>query len=964
MPSPRPTPVGWLLLPLTFVAVLAVLWWLSPGPGVAPPMAPGTSTPAAPAAARPTAPTDAAPAAPAPATDLIQRTDAAPRAPQLTGRLVQNGRPLANVTLRLCTNSGHMPVATDHTLLTREDGTFATEGLATTFWFVAETDSVPSEWRTPSIAPLQEDHDLGDVEPPPAMTLDVQVVDEPGNPVPQARCWASRNDVYVDVGLAPADPRTPRCVHGDANGRVRLERLHPGPLHVKVDADGLAMTMKMLDLDPEQPPGLLRLRLTRGGWLEGRVFDWRDRPLPGATVRCEGRATTTNEEGNFVLRPFGGTEAVQFVAAGHQPEWLTGELHQGSAAHVRLKRAVVLRGIVHGGNAATAIVLAPAEFEQGLPWPGPFELLKRPLPVAADGTFAIEGLEATNYRVHARAEGLGASASQLVKLRDDTAIELTIEPAAAIDLRVVDAEGQPVAPLELVCNQSVLEYPSLFDATTPNVQQRLFDEYGRTALPARGERVRVAVPPNEPFALGVRSPGFLAETRTFEAGKAPPELTIVLQRAATLRGVVRGGEGAACGRSVALWQAADDAAVRARTKYPQELPVDAQGRFRREGLLPGDWFAAVTRDNRACLGHRPYEQPGASPLVDEAVDLRGVVAFAMSGGAATELVVEDPPLGTLRGRVLQAGRPVAGAWVVAGRPGARLFEHVVGSGEAIDWNSATDLQYVPGQRTGADGSFVFLYRDAGPLEVRVRHADGAATMPPVVVDLPPPGRDVVRDLELAGRSVRGRFVAPATGEPVRGAMKAVLFPLDKAAGDPFFSTDWSPSIAFSCARCRLGADGDFAFAQVPDGTWVVRVTDGFRTSFAHRLVVVAGDDVELGELRPAAQASAKFSWHWREGTSPRQIGGVWLFEANGGRPAIWVGTFDANATGAECAGLPAGKYLGVVFGGLGDGQHYFRWGTFGEITGTTLSEPFAIELRADGTTVPAKLELLPAAEKR
>lgn len=953
MSSTPPSPLGWLVLPLALLVGIALLWWLQPGPALAPSTAspPLVTAPAA-ITAEPranTSPTEPITAAP--------RTDATPHAPQLVGRLVQRGQPLPNVLLRLYTNVGYVPTATDSTVTTGADGTFATTGLATPFWFAAEGATVPAEWRSQSFAALTEDHDAGDVEPPLALALDVLVVDATGHPVAAPRCWLARSDVYV--GLDPRDARAPRCVTGDANGRVRLDRLHPGRLYLKGDADAFAMTQKELELDEAAAREPLVLTLTRGGRRDGCVFDWRGQPLPGATVRYEARTATTNDAGVFVLQPYGGVEAVQVEAKGHQPSWCGGVGGESNFAHIQLQRAVALRGVVHGGNAATSIVLSPAwEPGSNLPWPGPSEFLQRPLPVAADGSFAIEGLETSGYSVHARAEGLGASASQFVRLREDTTIDLTIEPTALLELRVVDAEGHAVVPIEVVCNFTILEYPSLFGPYGGDVADRIFAEPGRVDVPAIGERVRIAVAHDAPLALGVRSRGFLPVVRVFEAGKAPAELTVELQRAGGLRGSVRGGAGGACARMVVYWPAANDEAVRTRKASPGWIPLDAQGRFHRAVLAPGDYFAAVRRDNRARIGHRADEQIGAIPLVDEHIELRSALGFTIVGGANAEIELHDPPLGRLRGRVLQAGRAVAGAWVVAARPGARLFEQVVGNGEEIDWNDESDLRYVAGQRSGADGSFEFLYCEAGPLELRARHAEGAGTMPPVIVDLPPPGAPVQRDLELALGGIRGRFVAAATKARLGSAREAVLFPLDHADADPFFSTDYVTSVASSCKTCGLGEDGSFAFEHVPDGEWVVRVTNGFHWSFAQRLVVVNGDQVDLGELRASPTTTAKFAWAWRAGTSPRQIQGVWLYEERKGRPAIWAGTFAARNDGAECP-PPAGKYLGVVFGAFGEAEQYAFRGSFGGITGTPLSEPFGVELRRDGTTVPATIELLP-----
>jgi hypothetical protein len=60
-----------------------------------------------------------------------------------------------------------------------------------------------------------------------------------------------------------------------------------------------------------------------------------------------------------------------------------------------------------------------------------------------------------------------------------------------------------------------------------------------------------------------------------------------------------------------------------------------------------------------------------------------VIRFTVVGGATVDSSSKDPPLGTLRGRVLQAGHVVAGAWVVAARPGATKWAPTAGTGEPI-----------------------------------------------------------------------------------------------------------------------------------------------------------------------------------------------------------------------------------------------------------------------------------------
>jgi len=55
------------------------------------------------------------------------------------------------------------------------------------------------------------------------------------------------------------------------------------------------------------------------------------------------------------------------------------------------------------------------------------------------------------------------------------------------------------------------------------------------------------------------------------------------------------------------------------------------------------------------------------------------------------------------------------------------------------------------------------------------------------------------------------------------------------------------------------------------------------------------------------------------------------------------------------------RHYRQVFGTPGDAQGYPYRGTWGRATGSPLSKPFALEVRGDGTTVPATVVLAPRA---
>ncbi|MCU0866355.1 MAG: carboxypeptidase-like regulatory domain-containing protein [Planctomycetes bacterium] len=890
-----------------------------------------------------------------------QRTPVPTTAPQLRGRLVQGDQALANVQLRLHQWADYMPVATDHTVTTAADGTFATSGLASAFRLRAETASVPLDWESPVQSPLTCDRDLGDLRAPLALALDLVVADAAGQPVPQPRCWWSRTE--VEVRLDARDTRAPRLVVGDERGRIRLDRLMPGPLHLKVAADGFAMVEKEIELEPIATTSPMSLTLSRGRRVLGRVFDWRDQPLPGAIVSAEGRQVATDATGAFAFDAYGGAEPIHIAAPGHQgcwPGWLRGS--QADYSHIRLERALTLRGVVRGGNAATWVVLdAAPQLPSGVPWPGPREQLERLHAVAADGTFAIEGLVASDFVVHARAEGLGSSVGQRVAMREDVEVELAVDPLAAIALRVVDAAGRAIDPVEVVCDRQIVEYPELFGPYGKDIPERVFDDQGRVALSATGGAVRVPAAADQPLALGVRSAGFLPEIRTFGVGEAPSELTIVLQRGGSVRGSLRRDGERDYSLAVAIWPVAQDDAVRSGTAKATLLDVDAGGRFASGTLPPGDYCAAVNRYGRGRIANRSDEHPGAVPLVDDGLELRAVTRFAVTAGSITSIELAEPSLGMLRGRVLYEGRTIAGAWVVAARPGATQFGGRVGGGEAIDWDSDIDLQYVAGQRSGDDGSFRFRYRDPGPVELRVRHANGAATSQPTVLVLPAPELGMECTLLVGAGAIRGRFVVEDRSGERRGPLQAVLYPLHKASGDPGYATDHTDPLSWSCTKVALAEDGRFAFDCLPPGDWLVRIEPpafaGSAGPLWQRVVNVQGEGVELGDLRPDAGVAASVRWRWPAGDKTvRSVRGVWIYSPHReDARAVWVGTFAALDGTAELR-VPPGRYTIEPFGN--EGEYVPLSGGWG-LSGSRLAQPIAIEVHEDGSMTPAELTWTP-----
>lgn len=963
----------WKALVLVGVGIIFALvaWWITdatnaPEPSSAP--APSSAPPASLVAENVAAGAPGAVTAPGDTTSSDASPAARTRAELghvVRGVLWQGGAPLANAPLRVFAGQESKLVQVDATT-TAADGVFVLPMPKARFLFVVDGPSVPRDWWSGWQQAHASDWDLGVVHVPRAGAIVGRVRDDAGLPVADALVQADGRDV-ARIPRLEARPK-PAPVRTDAAGAFRLDGLHPGAHHLTAAVANHALAETEVVV-VENDTAAAEVKLHRGTLLEGVVRDWRGRPLPGANVQMESASETilTDESGRFRIDHYLSGKSLRVAGPGHIEDW-----HQvpygERQVEIQLGRAVTLRGTVRGGYGAAItlwITRAEGAAEDAAP-ARPWELLDKPLPVGADGAFTIEGLSTSDFVVRATAATVGTSPPMRVALREDTTIELTIEQSQGLRVRVQDADGRTIAGAEVIEDLVVAKYPSLyFGPHAQALPARIFESYQKRVFATEADGALLPVVRGRPIAFGVRHPGFLPATRLFAADEVPTEVLVVLSRAGSVRGVVRGGAPAEYGRSVALWRLDDDAR-RTRKVAPKDAladedwwrpstAVDVEGRFVATGLEPGAWRAAVARSGRARTGLRPDQQVGAVPLLDEGTDERAIVDFTVEGGGEAVIELVEPRLGTLRGHVMLRGAPCPSVQVVATRPGQqeerwrRILE-----GEPIDWDDDLIHGWVAGQTTAADGSFTFRYTSAGPVEVRLRHTQGAATSPPTILVLPEPGADVVRTLELAAGSLRGRFAIEQLPPKERRFTRAVLYPMSKASADPSFSTDYTSAVSWRCARVELDERGAFAFDYLPDGDWLVRVQGHAMGCDPgphwQRVVGVQGSVVDLGDLAPTKTVTAKVACKWSRDVVPGTAIGVWLYAAHAGEPrAVWAGTFPGSVEGVTFS-VPAGNYVMVPFS---VDFRFFRGGGF---SGPPLAPPVPFEVLADGTVSPPTIQ--------
>ncbi|HEX6202470.1 MAG TPA: carboxypeptidase-like regulatory domain-containing protein, partial [Thermoanaerobaculia bacterium] len=433
----------------------------------------------------------------------------------------------------------------------------------------------------------------------------------------------------------------------------------------------------------------------------------------------------------------------------------------------------------------------------------------------ADGRFAVEHLLPGRYDLLVTASGHAPLRVPGVEVpappEDGDLGTVSLEPGAEITGRVVDAEGRPLAGVEI----------------------RRFERdalYGRLALPGADEAAPLTTAEDGRFVIAdlaagavvdlmFDAPGYTQET--VSGVTAPPErpLTVELTATAIVAGrVVDGfGDGLA---GITVQAMPDEAGPGGRRRFDARVAfarTDDDGRFEIENVPPGAVRLAASGG-----GFRPGEASGIELAPGERRD--GVRIELQRGG-------------TLVGRVLAPdGQPLPNALV---QVSANLL-----------WGGIEG-------RTDGDGRYRLPGLPEGVLQVRAEHSDFVATIREITAG----EGEIQLDLQLgAGHRVSGRVV-DAGGAPIAGArvmlggqmVRGLLRPATTRADGSFELDGVAPGLwQLSAAKegwvqaeepLRLEIDGPVAGVEL-------RLTAGAAVVGHVRGVDLA----EIGRLRVAAGA--------------------------------------------------------------------------------------------------------------
>lgn len=478
---------------------------------------------------------------------------------------------------------------------------------------------LPTRVRQVAIPPGKGNADLGVISLQVGTAFEGRVVDPEGNPVAGANVQAAPT-----AGLSPRDlPADGGEAVTGSDGAFSLTGFREGEvLSLRVTRRGFAArTISGIETPLPEP---ITVELTPAARISGTVLDESGDPVAGTRVvlTVETRfvaAAEVDAEGRFEMVDLApGRFRLSALASGYLPETRDGiDLKEGSGVggiDLVLRRGAVVEGRIlapDGSPVAGARVMVldqPAETDLGL--------AARPDTFADDeGRYQLGGIAEGDRTVVAQHAEFRPARRQVKVQEGTTLLDLRLSRGFEVSGRVTGPEG-PVrgTTLRLMGTESTLPATSGPDGAF------------RFEAVAEGS-----------YRVEAETPGYASAAEEVRvAGSSVTGLEIRLERGDAIAGRVLG---------LPFEDLAQVQVVATSPARPgQRGQVDYEGRYRVEGLGPGEWKVIAT-------------------LPAQSRQTGGVVSLG-DGGAEARLDLEFSTGFVLSGRVERGGTPIGGALVL------------------------------------------------------------------------------------------------------------------------------------------------------------------------------------------------------------------------------------------------------------------------------------------------------------
>ncbi len=665
------------------------------------------------------------------------------------------------------------------------------------------------------------------------------VLDPDGAPVPGARV---RAEAFMQFTL---DDRTRET---DAAGAFRIGGLAAGKYDLVADAPGHAPgSLDDVIVEANEELTGLRIVLSRGHAISGRVLGPNGEPIAGATVKRlpgsmgpvppdrDSPSATTDSSGHFELRevPEGPCRLMARAASFADAE--VSASAGDSDVLITLVRPGSIRGRVL--DAATGAPLAEfsvwaAASSTDHVWFLGDTANRQPADAqtitgSTDGGFTIASLNPGSYEVHAVAKGCaeGVSPPVVVNPTPEVAeVDVLLSRGGAIH-GIVREEGSD-RPLSGATVLAFLEKGGplggrqdvafFVTGALPGDSEDLFLQAEASVKTGEDGRFLLEDLASGSYRLKARHPDHAkAEVPGLSvvAGESTGPLTITLGAAGGIEGTVAGTDGAPV----------SGARIAARTSkgFVKNVTTTDDGHYEMRHLAPGTYYVKRESDSEpqgfAAIAITTRDEPdgdGPPPIKPPGVEVK------VRASEMVRLDFSDAELGTISGRVVAEDKPVEGA--------------------LVELRLAVSFSMPKMARTRIDGRFEFDRLEAGDFRLSVRLDPDPREIVEEKVSVPP-GRHVERDLVLPTGSIEGEVLDLLTHRGLEGASIRAEPVTDGAASDPTFAV--MIRRGGGSAGLRTDREGKFRIPYLRPGKYrVVAAKDGYGQDSRQPVEIAAAGD--------------------------------------------------------------------------------------------------------------------------